>query len=149
MVDFKFREENNEKRCDQHVTSTGQKKKSESPRGIEPETFRSPLRYSNHWATMGLWRAGPYTNTSQEPWKWLSSHESFVAQPVRASDRSTEGHRFNFCWGLRFFLCSVLVTCWSHHLSWLLLFPVITELVCLLKFAQAPFHRTWLHTVSK
>ena len=47
MVDFKFREENNEKRCDQHVTSTGQKKKSESQRGIEPETFRSPHRYSN------------------------------------------------------------------------------------------------------
>ena len=106
-------------------------------------------RYSNHWATMKLWRAGPYTYTSHEPCIWPSSHESFVAQPVRATDRCTEGHRFNSCQGLRFFLCSVLVTCWSHHLSWLLLFPVITELVCLLKFAQAPFHRTWLHTVSK
>ena len=52
--------------CHEH----GTKKKSESPRGIEPETFRSPLRYSNHWATMDLWRAGPYTNTSHEPCKW-------------------------------------------------------------------------------
>ena len=146
MVDFNFREENNGKRCDQHVTSTGQKKRSESPRRIEPETFRSPLRYSNHWATMDLWRAGPYTNTSNEPCKWLSSHESFVAQPVRVSDRCTEGYRFNSCQGLRFFLCSVLVI---TSLIMTIVVPVIAELVCLLKFAQAPFHRTWLHTVSK
>ena len=36
---------------------------------------------------------------------------------VRLSDRCTGGHRFNSCQGLRFFLCPVLVTCWSHHFS--------------------------------
>ena len=40
--------------CHEHRT----KKKTESPRGIEPETFRTPLRYSNHWTTMDSWRAG-------------------------------------------------------------------------------------------
>ena len=28
-----------------------------------------------------------------------------------------KGHRFNSCRGLRFFLCPVLVTCWSYHYS--------------------------------
>ena len=39
---------------------------------------------------------------------------------VMASEWSaTEGHRFHSCLGLIFFLCPVLVTCWSHHFSFL------------------------------
>ena len=41
----------------------------------------------------------------------------FYNSVVRLSDRCTGGHRFNSCQGLRFFLCPVLVTCWSHHFS--------------------------------
>ena len=39
--------ENKEKRFFRHVTSVGQRKNSESPRGIEPQTFgfRSPMLY--------------------------------------------------------------------------------------------------------
>ena len=41
-----------------HVTSTGQWKKSESPKGIETMTFRTPVGCSNHWATEDSWRMG-------------------------------------------------------------------------------------------
>ena len=36
---------------------------------------------------------------------------------VIASDWYVEGHRVNSYRGLRFFLCPMLVTCWSHHFS--------------------------------
>ena len=38
---------------------------------------------------------------------------------VRASDWCTEGRRFKSYRGLRFFLCPLLVTCWTHHSSFL------------------------------
>ena len=50
-------------------------------------------------------------NVIHEPCKWPSSLLVSRSSVVRASDRCTEGHRFNSCRGLRFFLCSVLVTC--------------------------------------
>ena len=43
--------------CHEH----GTKKKSESPTGIEPMTFCTPVGCSNHWATKDSWRAGLYT----------------------------------------------------------------------------------------
>ena len=36
---------------------------------------------------------------------------------VGASDRCLEGHRFNYCRGIRFFLCPVLLTFWLCHFS--------------------------------
>ena len=47
----------------------------------------------------------------------LALHEFSVAQVNRAPARCLGGHRFEFCWGLRFFLCPVLVTCWSQVLK--------------------------------
>ena len=46
-----------------------------------------------------------------------SSSQIVRSSVVRASDRCTEGHRFNTCLGLRFFPCPMLVTCWSRHFS--------------------------------
>ena len=45
-------------------------------------------------------------------------HECFVAQLLEhpTSVRKVI-HRFDSCQGIRFFLCPVLVTCWSHHFS--------------------------------
>ena len=40
-----------------------------------------------------------------------SSSRILGSSMVRASNRCTEGHRFNSCWRLRFFLCPMLVTC--------------------------------------
>ena len=40
-----------EKMEDSACRECGTKKKSESPTGIEPMTFRTPVRRSNHWAT--------------------------------------------------------------------------------------------------
>ena len=53
------------------------------------------------------------THVTHEPQLTTVFHNSVV----RLSDRCTGGHRFNSCQGLRFFLCPVLVTCWSHHFS--------------------------------
>ena len=41
-----------------------------------------------------------------EPCKWPSSLQVSRSSVVRASDRCTEGHRFNSCRGLRFFSLS-------------------------------------------
>ena len=43
----------------------------------------------------------------------LAFHEFSVAQVNRAPARCLEGHRFESCRGLRFFLCPLIVTCWS------------------------------------
>ena len=50
-----------------------------------------------------------------EPCIWSNSPRVLRSSVVRASDQCTEGHWFNSCRGPRFFLCPVLVTCWSHH----------------------------------
>ena len=50
-----------------------------------------------------------------KPCIWPSSPQVLCSSVVRASDQFTEGHRFSSFPGLRFFLCPVLVTCWSHH----------------------------------
>ena len=64
-----------ERWIDQHATSVGQRKKSESPIGIKSMTFQKCGRHS------------------------------------------FRGHGFDSCWGLRFFACPMLVSCWSIHLS--------------------------------
>ena len=45
-------------------------------------------------------------------------HESpsICSSVVRVSDWCTEGHGFDSRWGLRFFLCPTLATCWIFHL---------------------------------
>ena len=45
----------------------------------------------------------------------LALHEFSVAQVDRAPARCLGGHRFESCRGLRFFLCSTLVTWWLFH----------------------------------
>ena len=50
-----------------------------------------------------------------KPCIWPSSPQVLCSSVVRASDQCTEGHRFSSFPGLRFFLCPMLVTCWSHH----------------------------------
>ena len=57
------------------------------------------------------------THVILEPWIWPSSPRVLRSSVVRASDRCRKGHRFNSCRGLRFFLCPVLVTCWSYPLD--------------------------------
>ena len=57
------------------------------------------------------------THVILEPWIWPSSPRVLRSSVVRASDRCRKGDRFNSCRGLRFFLCPVLVTCWSYHYS--------------------------------
>ena len=52
-----------------------------------------------------------------EPGMWVTLPWVLHSSMVRASDRCTEGHRFNSCQGLRFFLCPMLATCWSHYFS--------------------------------
>ena len=96
--------------CHEHET----KKKSESPTGIELMTFRIPVGCYNHWDTKALW-----THVIHEPCMWSSSPQVLRSSVVRESDRCTQGHRFNSCQGLRVFLCLLLVTCWTHHFSFL------------------------------
>ena len=45
----------------------------------------------------------------------LALHEFSVAQVDRAPTRCLGGHRFEFCRGLRFFLCPTLVICWLFY----------------------------------
>ena len=52
-----------------------------------------------------------------EPCVWSNSQRVLRSSVVRASDQCTEGHWFNSCREPRFFLCPVLVTCWSYHYS--------------------------------
>ena len=89
--------------CHEHET----KKNSESLTGIEPMTLRTSVGFSNHWATKNLWRAGPHTRFVYD-----MRPQCLRISVVIASDRYTEGHKFNSCRGLRLFLCLVLVTCW-------------------------------------
>ena len=45
-------------------------------------------------------------------------HECFVAQWLEHPTSVWKViHRFDSCQGIRFFLCPVLATCWSHHFS--------------------------------
>ena len=138
----------------------GTKKKSESPIGTDPMTFRIPVGCSNHWATKERknwslfflcpipcsWHVDhiislfftelkiyhpPFfyhthdnfdiadaavrrTHVIHEPCIWPSPPRVLRTSVVRASDRCMEDHRFSSCWGLRFFLCPMLVTCWLH-----------------------------------
>ena len=66
--------------------------------------------------------AVPGMHVIHEPCIWPISPQVLRSSVVRASDGCTEGHRFNSSRGLRFFLCPILVTCWSHHFSSLLCF---------------------------
>ena len=91
--------------CHEHET----KKNSESLTGIEPMTLRTSVGFSNHWATKNLWRAGPHTRFVYD-----MRPQCLRISVVIASDRYTEGHKFNSCRGLRLFLCLVLVTCWPR-----------------------------------
>ena len=54
------------------------------------------------------------THVIHKPCTWPSSPQVLCSSVVRASDHCMEDHRFNSCWGLRFFLCPMLVICWSH-----------------------------------
>ena len=45
----------------------------------------------------------------------LILHEFSVAQFDRAPAQCSEGHRFESRWGLGFFLCPTLMTCWLFH----------------------------------
>ena len=58
------------------------------------------------------------THVLHEPCVWQSSLWVLCSSVIRASDWCMEGHTFNSCWGLGFFLCPVLVTSWLHHLSY-------------------------------
>ena len=65
-----------------------------------------------------------------------SSSQIVRSSVVRASDRCTEGHRFNTCLGLRFFPCPMLVTCWSRHYCTSLCFYKETETLLLFPYAD-------------
>ena len=64
----------------------GPKKKSESPAGIEPLAFHTPVRCSNHWVTKDSCQAGPYTRFiySMHPTYGPARNESSIAQCIRA-----------------------------------------------------------------
>ena len=102
-----------DKWCDQHVTSTEQ-----SPTGIDlPYTGRiSDALTTELQRTRGelghIQIRVIYMYMAGSP----RVHRSSV---VRVSERCTEGLRFNSSRGLSFFLCSVLVTCWSQRFSFL------------------------------
>ena len=55
------------------------------------------------------------THVIHEPCIRPCSPRVLRSSVVRASDRCRKGHRFNSCWGLRFFLCPVHVKCWSYY----------------------------------
>ena len=54
------------------------------------------------------------THVIHEPCIWPSPPRVLRTSVVRASNRCMEDHRFSSCWGLTFFLCPMLVTCWLH-----------------------------------
>ena len=54
------------------------------------------------------------THVIHEPCIWPSSPQVLHTSVVRASDWCMEDHRFNSWWGLRIFLCPMLVICWLH-----------------------------------
>ena len=61
-------------------------------------------------------------NTWQESNPWPPEHRAGAlcnsrSLVDRAPARCSGGHRFYFCWGLRFLVCPTLVSCWSIHLS--------------------------------
>ena len=94
------------------------KRKNLSPReelNLRPSVHRSDTLTTELRWTCG--RLGHIHIHRHEPCIWPSSHESFVAQPVRASDRCTEGHRFNSCRWLSFFFvaCLLLVDHITYH----------------------------------
>ena len=105
---------------DQNVSSMGQRKNL-SPRqdsNLWPPKHRAGALFT--WATKNSWRARLYTRfifdtrPADEPSIiGLALHESYVAQVNRAPARCLGGHRFESCRGLRFFLCPMIVTCWS------------------------------------
>ena len=82
----------------------GTKKKSESPTGIEPVTFRAPVGCSNRLSYEGLVRTKPFSRFMWCICIWPSSPQAHRSSVVRISERWTEGLRFNSCRGLRFFL---------------------------------------------
>ena len=82
----------------------GTKKKSESPTGIEPVTFRAPVGCSNRLSYEGLVRTKPFSRFMWCICIWPSSPQAHRSSVVRISERWTEGLRFNSSRGLRFFL---------------------------------------------
>ena len=80
------------------------KKKSESPTGIEPVTFRAPVGCPNRLSYEGLVRTKPFSRFMWCICIWPSSPQAHRSSVVRISERWTEGLRFNSSRGLRFFL---------------------------------------------
>ena len=80
------------------------KKKSESPTGIEPVTFRAPVGCSNRLSYEGLVRTKPFSRFMWCICIWPSSPQAHRSSVVRISERWTEGLRFNSSRGLKFFL---------------------------------------------
>ena len=74
----------------------GTKKKSESPTGIKPVTFRGPVGCSNWLSYEGLVRAKPFSRFLWCICIWPSSPQAHRSSGVRISERWTEGLRFNF-----------------------------------------------------
>ena len=72
-------------------------------------------------------RKNPSSRLEWSLWPSVVLHSDAITTELRrtplcssvdkVSDRFTEGHGFNSCRGLRFFLCPVLVTSWLHHFS--------------------------------
>ena len=69
----------------QHVTSVGQRKKSESPTGFEPMTSQTAGEHSIHWATENSWRG-----------HILSSYLTCVLQTARISNVKIILYGFRF-----------------------------------------------------
>ena len=64
-----------------------------------------PLSYENSWKHLTDFICD------------LALHQSLVAQWKKAPSRFSGGHEIVSCRGLRIFLCSTLVPCWSVHFS--------------------------------
>ena len=113
------------------------KKKSESPTGIEPVTFRAPVGCSNRLSYEGLVRTKPFSRFMWCICIWPSSPQAHRSSVVRISERWTEGLRFNSSRGLRFFLLlirTLLIIFFTklkiNHLSLLITTIVMPPTLC-------------------
>ena len=80
------------------------------------------------------------THAIHEPCIWPSSPQVLHTSVVRVSDWCMEDLRFNSWWGLRIFLCPMLVICWLHF-SFL---HRKLNLTIFLYIAQTMFHKPFL-----
>ena len=79
------------------------------------------------------------THVIHEPCIWHSWPRVLRSSVIRASDRCTEDHRFNTCRGLRFFLCPVLVTCWSRDFSCQCSFATLCQVLLLVSNPRSSY----------